>query len=57
MSVAINKNSRKIREKERSVDHKFDSVEEAAQEKTDHVWNTVFKNVNWDKFEELRKKQ
>lgn len=33
---------------------KFTTVEEAAQAKTDQVWNTVLKYVNWEKFETLR---
>lgn len=57
MPAVINKNSTKSREKRQAIDRKFDSVEEAAQEKTDHAWNTVFKHVDWNKFEEMRKKQ
>jgi hypothetical protein len=30
------------------LDRQFDSVQEAAKAKTEHVLSTVFKNADWD---------
>lgn len=30
------------------LDRQFDSVQEAAKTKTEHVLSTVFKNADWD---------
>lgn len=50
---------RKKRQREENPYFKksYATVEEAAQAKTDYVWNTVLKDVDWDKFEEMRRKQ
>lgn len=43
------------KESKHPLDRKFASVEEATQAKTDYVWNTVLKDADWDKLEEMRK--
>ncbi|SOD88391.1 hypothetical protein SAMN06269250_2644 [Spirosoma fluviale] len=55
MLTVVNISSGKTKESKHPLDRKFASVEEAAQAKTDYAWNTVLKNVDWDKLEEIRK--
>jgi hypothetical protein len=57
MPTIVNKNLRKNRETQHPLDCKFDTVEEAAQAKTEYVWNNVLKNVDWDKLDQIRKKK
>lgn len=35
----------------------YSTVEEAAQAKTDYVMNVIFKDFDWNKFEEMRRKE
>jgi len=57
MPTVTNTFARKNKESKHPLDRKFDTPEEAAQAKTDYVWNTVLKNVDWDKFEQMRKQK
>lgn len=54
MPTIANKDRPKNQSPKHTLDRKFATVEEAAQAKTDYVWNTVLKNVDWDKLEEMR---
>jgi len=55
MPTVANTSPKKPKQSKHPLDRKFASVDEAAQAKTDYVWNTVLKNVNWDKFDQMRK--
>ena len=55
METTTTKNIRVKKADRHPLDHTFETVEEAAQAKTDYVWNSVLKNVDWDKFEEMRR--
>lgn len=57
MPTIVNKDFPKNKPPKHTLDRKFDTAEEAAQAKTDYVWSTVLKNVDWDKLEEMRKSQ
>ena len=56
MPTVANNSPRKDKASKHPLDRKFASVEEAAQAKTDYVWNTVLKNVDWKQFDQTRKK-
>lgn len=57
MPTVNNTAARKRKEAKHPLDRKFASIQEAAQAKTDYVWNTVLKNVDWDTFDQMRKKK
>ncbi|AKD54484.1 hypothetical protein [Spirosoma radiotolerans] len=49
MAVIVKKTDRKL-PPNHPLSRKFDTVEEAAQAKTDYVWNTVLKDFDWNAF-------